>query len=63
MGRGPTGVVEGVIGSALSNSVGPRAGAVPGAELQDLKKVSTLESSFSTSACAGGETKNKIKKS
>ena len=61
-GHSQTGGAEGVRESALSNGAIRRARAVPGAKLWHLKNVSTQESSFSTSACSGGETKKKSPK-
>ena len=52
---------EGVMGYALSFGTTPRVRAVPGPKLRALRKVSTLESSFDTSASYGGETKIKIR--
>ena len=44
---------------ALSFGTTPSVRVVPGPEIWALRKVSTLESSFDTSACSGGETKKK----
>ena len=59
MGCRAQGTGEGVIVYALSIGATPRVRAVPGAEIWDLEKESTLESSFDTSACSKGKTKKK----
>ena len=51
---------EGVMGYALSFGTTSRVRAVPGPKIWALRKVSTLESSFDTSASSGGETKTPL---